>query len=427
MTRSALLPWLPWLTLAACCLLLWGYARETVLLPWNTGGRDIGVDYCAARVAARGGSVYDPQELRVERDASGAAMDRGGYIKPPLFAVLMTPMAELTPIAVQRVWALLNQLFVLGIIAFLAIALFDQPCERRAAAVALLLVALSSQPLSSHFLAGQTNLLVMLLIAAALWFLRADRPVVVGIALGTATALKLYPLTLVAYLLWKRRYRAVVAAGVAMVAWTGVTVCVLGFHSHIDFAARVLPTLFHYRSDVAHYSNQSIYACFYRLFVDNLYTDAVINSPIRARLVSTLCCTILVAITAILSKPRSTDLDVEISLVIIATTLITSQAWDMNFVAMLLPTAVAMRETVHLPARRGVPYGAFLVLALALINARFGAWQANNGSVRTIMLLCPRLVGSLILYVLLAHQLEARRRSTVALGEETARSTEAVD
>ena len=422
MSRSALSPWLPWLALAACGLSLWGYVERNVLLPWRTGGRDIGVDYCAARVAVRGGDVYDPRELRIERDSSGAAMDRGGYIKPPLFAVLMTPMAGLTPVEARRVWALLNHIFVLAIIAFLAVSLFDRPGKRKAGVLALLLVAMSSEPLSSHFLAGQTNLLVLLLIAAALWSLRTGRPVAVGVALGTATALKLYPLTLVAYFLWKRRYRVVVSAGIAMVAWTCVTMCVLGFRTHVDYVVRVLPTLLHHRSDVAHYSNQSIYALFYRLFVDNLYTDAVINSPLRARLVSGICCAVLVAITAVLCKPRSTDLDIEISLVVVATTLITSQAWNMNFVVMLLPTAVAMREITRMPAQRRSPHVVALVIALVLVNARFGAWQASNGSVRTLMLLCPRLLGSLVLYVLLACRLGVEGPHTRRRDEETARS-----
>ena len=401
MTRTALSPWL---VLTACGLLLPGYVARNVLLPWRTGGQDIGVDYCAARVAARAGNIYDARELRIERDASGADMDRGGYIKPPLFAVLMAPMGGLTPVAARRVWVLLSHACVVGIIAFLAASLFEQPRERGAAAIALPLLALSSQPLSSHFLAGQTNLLVMLLIVTALWSLHAGRPVAVGVALGTAAALKLYPLTLIAYFLWKRRYRVVVSAGIAVLAWTCVTVCVLGFRTHLDFVARVLPTLLHYRSDVSHYSNQSIYACFYRLFVDNLYTDAVINSPIRARLVSSLCCAVLVAITVILCKSRSTGLNVEISLVVVATTLITSQAWDMNFVAMLLPAAVLIRETAHQPAQRRLPQAAVLVFALVLLNARFGVWQTSDGSVRTFMLLCPRLLVALTLYVLLARR-----------------------
>ena len=412
MTRAVLSPWLPWLGLAACCLLSWDYVERSVLLPWRTGGRDIGVDYCAARVAVRGGDIYDPRELRIERDVSGAAMDRGGYIKPPLFAVLMIPMAGLTPVEARRVWVLLNHVFVLAIIAFLVVSLFGRPRERGAAALALLFVAMSSQPLSSHLLAGQTNLLVLLFIAVAVWSLHAGRPAAAGVALGTATALKLYPITLVAYFLWKRRYRVVLFAGIAIVAWTGVTVCVLGLRTHTDFLARVLPTLLHHRADIAHYSNQSIYACFHRLFVDNLYTDAVINSPLRARLVSSLCCAVLVAITVILSRPRSADLDLEISLVVVATTLITSQAWDMNFVAMLLPTAIVMRETARLPAPRRLLHAALLVLALVLINARFEVWQTSDGSVRTLMLLCPRLLGSLTLYALLAHRVESRTRST---------------
>lgn len=414
MPRSAPSPWLPWLALAPCCLLLWGHVERNILLPWHTGGRDIGVDYCAARVAARAGNVYDPRELRIERSVSGAVMDRGGYIKPPLFAVLMAPLSGLTPVEARRAWALLNHIFVLAIIAFLAVSLFEQPRERKAAALALLLVAMSSQPLSSHLLAGQTNLLVLLLITAALWSLQRGLPVAVGVALGTATALKLYPLTLVAYFLWKRRYRVVFAAGVTMVAWTCVTVAALGLRIHIDYAARVLPTLLHYRSDVAHYSNQSIYALFYRLFVDNLYTDAIINSPLRARLISGICCAVLVTITVILCKPRSTRLDVEISLVVVATTLITSQAWDMNFVALLLPAAVALREVSRLPAQHRLPYAASLVLALVLVNARLGVWRASDGSMRTLMLLCPRLLGSLMLYALLAHRVGSREHSLAA-------------
>lgn len=397
--------WLKYASAAALALSFASYAARNLVEPWSAGGRDFGVDYCAARLVFRGAALYDEDAWRRERSAVGDVMDRGGYIKPPLFAVLLAPLATLSFDASRRVWLVANHLVLAAVVVMLGRTLFGPGAGRRAGTLALGLVALNSQPVSSHLLAGQTNLLILLLVCIALWAFRRGLPWVAGAAVGVAAAAKLYPVALVAYFLWKRQWRAVVAALAAAAACTGLTLWAVGLDAHVDYVARVLPTLMYQRPDVAHYSNQSIYAFSHRLFVDSLYTDAVINSPVRARLVALVCAAVLVGITVVLCRPSSGHVDIEVSLVVIATTVLVTQAWDMNFVAMLLPTAVAIRHVAHMDRAPGARATLVLIVALVLINARFGVWEGSAGRVRTAMLLCPRLVGSLLLYLWLARAL----------------------
>lgn len=378
------------------------YVPRGVVEPWSRGGRDFGVDYCAAGVLLAGGDIYDVAGLRSFAAQAGAQMDRGGYIKPPLFAVALTPLAALRFDTARRVWCVLNHAFLIASVLMLAAALFPRGKERRALAAALILLALNAEPVRAHMATGQTNLLVLTLVCAALWAHERGRDSVAGAALGVAVAIKLYPATLVAYFLWKRRWRVALSACAAAAVCAAATVVVLGIDLHVDYALRVLPTLLHHRPDVAHYSNQSIYACFYRLFVDNLYTDAVINSPVRGRVVSAICCGVLVCITALRCRPRSSQVVEEAGLVVMATTVIVTQAWDMNFVLMLLPAGVMLRHLAGVD-RPGLWPGAMTwAAALALVFARFEPWQSAAGGVGTLMLLCPRLIGTLALFALLA-------------------------
>lgn len=390
---------------------LWRYVDRGILEPCRAGGKDFGAYYCASRLLRQRGDVYDTRALRTEGQRSGAEVDRDGYGYPPLLAVLVTPLT-LTDFHVARcAWVVISQLLLAGVLALLCSTLLPRGSGRTLGAAVLLLVALNSEPLMAHLRAGQSNLLVLGLVCASLWAFHRGRPMAAGAALGTAAAVKIFPVTLIAYFLWKRHYRLVAAACLAILAWTALSVAFAGVETHVHFATCVLPEIASHPSDVFHPSNQSIYACFSRLFIDNLYTDPVLNSPIRARLTSWICCAVLVAITVLLCRPRSPAIDVEVGLVVVATTLIVTLAWDANFVAMLLPTAVALRELMAADDARRPRMAAALVVSLALIHARFGVWAGADGQARSLMLLCPRLVGSLVLYVLLARTLSTRAQA----------------
>ncbi len=401
--------WPRYVLAAALLASLCAYVPRYIIEPCHRGGKDLAVYYAAAKVMLVGGDVYDPKTVRDEGRRWGADVDREGYRYPPFTAWAMRPFAWANIRAAQCAWVVFSQVCLLLSIGLLCVTVFPSRAERKLGAAVLALIALNSEPLRVHLLAGQMNLLMLLFTCAALWSCQRGRPGLAGAALGVAASIKCYPITLVAYFGWKRQWRLVAAAAGAMAVCAGLAIAASGWEPSRRFLVDMLPMVAVHPSDVAHPANQSIYACFVRLFTINPYVDPVINSPIRAKLAAWTCSGVLICITVLLCKPRSRDIHLEASLVVIATTLVLALAWDATFVVMLLPIAVALRELMGMEQPQRSRWAAVCVVAVALIHARFPWWSAANGDVRTILLLCPRLVGSLALYTFLARRLQLRR------------------
>ncbi len=385
------------------------YVARSVVPACRRGGKDVAAYYAAAEMLLKGGDFYDPAALRRAGLKRGADADRDGFGYPPLMALAFVPLNRLPFPAARCAWALLNQLFLVGVGALLCASIFPPGAERLAAGYLFALVACCSEPVRAHLLAGQSNLLVLFLMCAGYWAFKRGRPTAAGCALGAAAALKVYPIALIAYFGWKRRWRLLAAAIVTIMLGAAAGVAAAGPAQTWRFVSQVLPAIASHPSDVTNPSNQSIYACFARLFTDNLYTEPVINSPARARWASGICCAALVGITVLLCPPASRRFDEEAALVVIASTLIVTLAWDANFVAMFFPAAVACKQLAARPDAGRVRAAGLLALALTLIHARFPWWIDADGAPRGGMLWCPRLAGALVLYCLIASPLRRGR------------------
>jgi hypothetical protein len=65
---------------------------------------------------------------------------------------------------------------------------------------------------------GQPNLILLAMMLYGFWLLQHDRPWVGGSMFGLATAIKIFPLTVFPYLVWRRQW----AAAASMVVFTGI-------------------------------------------------------------------------------------------------------------------------------------------------------------------------------------------------------------
>jgi hypothetical protein len=150
-------------------------------------------------------------------------------LAPPPIAVIWRPLALLGSPS-MLVWGLVNLVATLG-----AVQMLVRRGGLRAAAAAALLAL----PLGLLALSGNVNGLVLLALVT-IWHLR-DRPLIVGLLLAFAIAMKLTPVVLVVWLLGARRWHAVlwtiawsVTIGVASIAGAGMA-------NHLDWL-RSVPT-----------------------------------------------------------------------------------------------------------------------------------------------------------------------------------------
>jgi hypothetical protein len=172
----------------------------------NWIGVDFHVYYQAAMVLRRGEDVY----------AAGISPP---YVYPPLLAALVIPLSLLNITAATIVWKVLQHVCLLVAGGVLVAML---PRGVRPLAAGLLLFGLMTVPLRDEIQVGESNSLVLALVAGALWFawratldehpstafslagVRVAPPhIAAGALLGLAAGIKVLPVLLVAYFWWR--------------------------------------------------------------------------------------------------------------------------------------------------------------------------------------------------------------------------------
>jgi Glycosyltransferase family 87 len=175
--------------------------------------------WLAARVLGSGGNPYDTAAMTAAAGHAGLHFTLGtGYSYPLLFGYLCLPLTVLPPVPAAIVFSALSML-ALG----LAVAILATPLGRLGMAELLVLGALAGglTPISGSLYFGQANLVLLPLLALA-W-----RGVARPLALGLATAVKLYPAAALA---------AIAAGGRRSLGLLGATVSAM-------LALTVLPNL----------------------------------------------------------------------------------------------------------------------------------------------------------------------------------------
>jgi alpha-1,2-mannosyltransferase len=195
---------------------------------------------------------------------------RPAYIYPPVFALLVAPLALLPAVAANVVWLLMGQ----GALAAALVLTLRWLRPPAWAVAAIVCATLTFYPLWIDVVQGQANLLVLLLVTAGIFGIGQGRPRFAA-ALGVAAALKLTPIILLAWLLLDRRLReagwmlgAAVAVTVAAALWR--------IDDTVTFFQRVLPTLAH---GTAFYANQSLEGVIARIATINPYAKPWVVVP----------------------------------------------------------------------------------------------------------------------------------------------------
>ena len=188
---------------------------------------------------------------------------RPAYIYPPVFALIVAPLALLPDAAANVVWLMLGQASLAAALV-LVLRWLRPPAW---AATAILCATVTFYPVWIDAVQGQANLPILLLVTAGIAGIVRGQPRFAA-ALGAAAALKLTPVILLVWLLLDRRFRE---AAWMLGAMAGITAAaaLLRFHDTLVFFGQVLPAL---SKGTAFYANQSLAGVMSRLFSSNPYT-----------------------------------------------------------------------------------------------------------------------------------------------------------
>ena len=150
----------------------------------------------------------------------------------PSFLLCFEPLTRLRPRVAFWIWIAIN-------FSALAIAMYLLLANRRGLSgrTAWLLAGLilMSAPVSLNFYWGQSQLIVLALMAAAMRAMERERDGTAGLLIATAALLRAYPLLLVGYFLMRRKWRAVAFATAGVAAGGLATVAVLGLAQTLSF------------------------------------------------------------------------------------------------------------------------------------------------------------------------------------------------
>jgi alpha-1,2-mannosyltransferase len=363
----------------------------------DRNGKPVGTDfssfYAAGSMALQGhgADVYNmAAHFAREQQLFGAATPYYGWLYPPIFLLLATPLALLPYPLALIVWQGASFAFYLGVIAAI---LRNARRDNETIARLWLPVAAAFPAVFINLGHGQNGFLTAALIGAALLMLQ-QRPVVSGILFGLLAYKPQFGLLIPFALLAGGQWRTILAAGVTVIALAGLTALAFGGDIWWLFAASTETSrkLLLEQGDVGFEKLQSVFAAI-RMWGGGISLAYAIQTIAS-----------LIAIGGVVWSWRtSADHDVKAALLIIATLLGSPHVLDYDLtvlapaIAFLVAASrantfrdydislMAVAWIVPLTARAvagatGVPIGLFAVVALYTVAMR-RATQARTISV----------------------------------------------
>src|SRR5215831_17367194 len=224
--------------LFAIVVLLGGRLVWMYIIPaWKTIVTDF-PNYYVSSWAVRHGDdlarLYDPVWFEHEKHRAGIERPAALFnYFPPLNALIMWPLADLSPIRAKRAWTIIN---VIALAALVALTTKASGLGRLSSAT---VAFLGLDALGNNFTYGQFYIVLTLLMLAAI--LLADRlPSISGIACAMGTLTKIFPALLLVYFIIRRKYRALIYSVVAITVLLVVGMLLLGWAPHRVYLDEVL-------------------------------------------------------------------------------------------------------------------------------------------------------------------------------------------
>jgi hypothetical protein len=323
------LPWLRGrLRMVAVALILsisGGYAAGMLFTIFSGDyARDFHVLYrSVGRLAHGTGTLYQLDEIQA--NPLGAT-----YKYPPVFALLFSPLTQLAFVPAIVTWRAINLALLIG--AALALLRAHNMRLRSWVGAGMLLLLFNLRPLTDTLNYGQLDILLLLLLAVGLLALQQQRDLQLGVWVGTAAALKIYPIYMLGLMAARRRWRALGGAAAALLVLGGLSMLAFGWPLHITFLRDVLPAS---GAGTVWVENQTFNGFLNRLLSPD-WVGLAPDSGRWVRLATYAWALGLTALTAWLTRPAGgLRADIGYGLWIVSMLLILPSAW-MHYEALLL-------------------------------------------------------------------------------------------
>jgi Glycosyltransferase family 87 len=375
--------------------------------------------FTAAKIVADGGCVerlYDIPwfQEQMRRYQIGKPSEGKFSPQPPPMALMLVPLTPLGPLNALRVMTGVSALCLIGSIILLARILAWSTVD------AAILVMLSGSAIASALRLGQPYILVSASCILGYYAYVRRRPWLAGACFGLFTPLKYFPVVILVYLAFRKRWQLVVGGTLAIVTVTLASIAVLGWKIHAQFLTSVLGNHLVARlsmQDPFTANFQSFDTLFRRLFVFDATANPrpLVAAPLLqgAGVLVTKTAIFLVAITTLVRLARSRGAAAtapSIGLLGIVTLLLAPATATYHMVLLWLPVALLVDFFLH---QRAFAYAYFVLGSYALTGFypyRFNVPFEGRGGLT--VLAYPRLFLLLAMFTACVHGLWNRAEST---------------
>jgi hypothetical protein len=220
---------------------------------------------------------------------------------------------------------------------------------------------------------GQLNLAILLLLTGVWAADRSGRPLLAGVCLGLATAIKLFPGFLFLYFILRGQWKTVIVGTISVFLLTGFTAVLFGPEAYRYYFVVVLPRVAKFRGL---WANASLVGFWVKLFDPPPEYPRVVpiwRSPAAARLGVIVSCSAVLAVLAwIVRRSKSLpEQDLAFGLAVTAMLLVSPITWEHYLLLLLVPIAVTWVRLPQSDAAR--------ILFMAILVA-FWSWplQIDN-------------------------------------------------
>lgn len=290
---------------------------------------------------------------------------------PPTVAVLGLPLGALSYEQAAVAWLVFEIVCIVAAIYLLL--LWSDRRPRLALCAFLALIAIAWSPFWEELVTGQLMALLLFLLIGAWLALREGRSILGGVLLGLTIAVKLIAWPIIIFLVLKKNWRAVVAAGVTVVVGNLAAAVLMGFDRVLYYYGKVSSAVSPlYR---AYEHNFSLWTIGWRVFdgtgslvVMGFSSPPLVNAPILARLFS-YAIPLALLLAGLVLAVRAHSFDTSYCILICVSILVSPVAWWHYLVLLLIPVFIIGRRLYNLDwPKRETNFA--LVLGLLLVISR---------------------------------------------------------
>ncbi|MEO1747089.1 MAG: glycosyltransferase family 87 protein [Pseudomonadota bacterium] len=132
--------------------------------------------------------------------------DSGRYLYPPTMVVLLAPFSFLTPALFYAFLIVLSVgALYLCVLWSMRLSAGDKPLPWQLALVPIIMML---PQIFENFDLGQPHIILLAIMLAGFGFMREGKPLAAGAMFGLAAALKVFPISILPYLIWRRYWKA---------------------------------------------------------------------------------------------------------------------------------------------------------------------------------------------------------------------------